>query len=180
VTEYSGLSPNAEPTGIAVSGNNIWFVEVAADGFGRLKVDTGEITERFRPSGSMPQEMVVTEAGNLWWTETGGNRIVSFAPSTLTFGTTVTAPTANSAPFGVTIEGNQAVWFTEQAANKLARWHRLFTPPVEFPLPTPNSAPTAIVIDGAGCAWYTAPATNRIGRLCLARIHLPSIPRAGP
>ena len=87
--------------------------------------------------------------------------------------------TPNSEPFGIALEGNVAVWFTERAADKLGRFSGPL-PPEEYWLPSPNSQPTGVVVDSDGCAWYTAPGVNRIGRLCLPvrySVHLPLVRR---
>jgi virginiamycin B lyase len=93
----------------------------------------------------------------------------------------VDLPMPGSEPYGIAMEGNAAVWFTERAGNRLGRFSGSI-PPREVPLPTPGSLPTDIIVDGAGCAWYAAPGSNRIGRLCLVlhNLYLPAVMRRSP
>jgi streptogramin lyase len=182
ITEYSLPTSNAEPSGIAVSSGEVWFTEAAANKLGRLKIVTGLIEETVLPtSGSVPQDIVSTSAGQPWLTEMQGNKIAGYKVATHSQFFEVPVHTAHSEPYGIAMEGNVAVWFTERAANKLGRYDArglVF----EYGLPTPNSSPTGIVVDGNACAWYTAPGANRIGRLCppLNRfVYLPVVTRNG-
>jgi virginiamycin B lyase len=165
VTAEYPLAAGSVPTGIAVYGHYVWFTDAAGDKIARLDSTTGNILERTRPAGSAPQDLVVTSVGVPWFTEMEANRIVQFDPSTLSWGLEVEVATPNSKPFGITMEGSVAVWFTEWGGNKLGRFSGRI-PPREFSLPSPNSLPTDIVVDGTGCAWYTAPGANRIGQFC--------------
>jgi streptogramin lyase len=186
VAEYALPEPSAEPVGIGVNGSRIWYTEMARNRLALFNADNGQFAFLDRPPGSSPQEVAMTSVGNIWWAEPGGNRIVQFAAATTGSMLPVEAPSANSEPFGIALQGNQAVWFTERAGNRLARttaFCRRFDPAnpykcisfavLEISLPTPSRTPTGLAIDSAGCAWYTAPAVNRIGRQCLHHAYLP-------
>jgi virginiamycin B lyase len=105
----------------------------------------------------------MTGAGFPWFTQSQGNKIVLWQPTTLGMWHEYPVPTADSEPYGITIQGAEAVWFTERSGNRLGRFTGAFD---EIALPTPGSLPTDIALDSAGCVWYTAPGVNRIGQLC--------------
>jgi hypothetical protein len=165
IVSYSVPTGNAGPGWIAVRSSAIWFTETTADKLGRFDTRNGTFEEWQRPAGSLPREVVLNSVGQPWFAEMGGNRIVKLDPQTWGMWFPVTVPTANGKPYGIAMEGDVAVWFTERAANKLGRYDaRNVT--FEYEVPTPNSSPTGIVVDGNACAWYTAPGANQIGRLC--------------
>jgi virginiamycin B lyase len=103
-----------------------------------------------------------------------GNQILFFYTNMGEF-VEIPMSTIESEPYGIAMEDNAAIWFTERAGNKLGRYAGP-SPPREYSLPTQNSAPTGIVVDGNGCAWYTAPGANRIGRLCPPLNYLAYLP----
>jgi len=141
-----------------------------------LKTVNDQILEFSPPTLlSAPQDVTLTSGGNPWFTELRGNKLFVIDPETGALFAEVDLLTANSEPYGIDMEGDVAVWFTERAANRLGRYDgRLF--PSEYGLPTLNSSPTGIVIDGNACAWYTAPGANQIGRLCLPFPHALYLP----
>jgi virginiamycin B lyase len=173
IVEYPVPSPNAQPRSLGVWGTSVWFTEAGVGKLGWFSTRTLEIQELPPPtSNSFPQDLALGAAGNPWLTEMQGNKIATFRASTFQDFLEIDVTTANSEPFGITVQGEEAVWFTLRAANKLGRFGGGL-PPVEFPLPTQNSAPTGIAVDGSGCAWYTAPGANRIGRFCTYPTYLP-------
>ena len=121
----------------------------------------------------MPLDVVLKDSGVPWFSEPGGNRVILFVPSTLTIGYVVNAVTPDAEPFGIALDGDEDVWFTERAANRLAWFDNLRRIPFEYPLPEPASEPTDLAVDADDCAWYTAPGINAIGRFCQPPI-LPS------
>lgn len=178
---YTLPTTDAQPSGIAVHGNDLWFTETAADRLGFLNIQTGEIRE-FKSGGLAPplegpQDVAVGSSGNPWLTEAEGDRITLFYFSTLQNFVPIALAGSGREPYGITVQGDQAIWFTERAGNRLGRYTGI-EPPSEYRLPTPASLPTDIVVDVAGCAWYTAPGANQIGRLCLPfKVYLPTVLR---
>jgi streptogramin lyase len=181
VIEYP-LTAGAQPGGIAAYGDYVWFAETGINKLGRFKISTGEIREfaSFPPNPPLvgPQDVAVISPGNPWLTEMEGNKITLFYWSTLQNFYPIAVHTPDSEPYGIAVEGSEAVWFTERAANKLGRYGRYSVSGLlfEYPLPTPGSLPTDVAVDSAGCAWYAAPGANRIGRLCRPENSLTYLP----
>jgi streptogramin lyase len=103
---------------------------------------------------------------SVWFTEMESAKITARSWGSNQSWHPVLVRSANSEPYGIAVEGTEAVWFTERAANRVGRYVGEL-PPREYLLPTPDSLPTDIAVAGEGCAWYTAPGANQIGRLCL-------------
>jgi streptogramin lyase len=75
-------------------------------------------------------------------------------------------PTASSAPQGIAVGFDGALWFTERSSNAIGRLaDGVFT---EYPLPNVNSAPYWITAGPDGNLWFTErsqTSENRIGRI---------------
>ena len=62
-------------------------------------------------------------------------------------------------PWGITVDKNGAVWFTEQSANRIAQIG------VEYPIPTPGSVPWGIAASkDEEDIWFTEETAGQIGR----------------
>jgi streptogramin lyase len=71
-------------------------------------------------------------------------------------------PTPSSGPAGIATGPDGALWFTEQAANKIGRittWGEI----IEFSIPTPGSKPLSIVAGIDGNLYFTEVVGNKIG-----------------
>ena len=165
-TEFDLLTAGAEPVGIDTQGIYVWFTMSAVNRLGRLRASDGRMIEFTAPTPeSGPQDVVLNPRGKPWFSLMRGDKLLFIDIETHGLYTEFPVPTANSEPFGLAMDGDVALWFTERSGNKLGRF-----PSVglmrDYALPTANSTPTDIVVDGAGCAWYAAPGSNRIGRFC--------------
>ncbi len=72
-------------------------------------------------------------------------------------------PTANAQPTAITRGQDGNYWFTESAANKIAR----LSPGgvAEFPVPTAGSRPFSIVTGSDGNLWFTESTASKIGKI---------------
>ena len=86
-----------------------------------------------------------------------------------------------SHPTGITLGPDNALWFTEENANKIGR---ITTAGAinEYQIPTPFSTPAEITTGPDGALWFTEYAANKIGRLeggTITEYTIPS-PSTGP
>ena len=74
-----------------------------------------------------------------------------------------------SGPNGITVGPDGALWFTENAGNRIGRRadDGTFT---EFTIPTASSGPKGIVTGSDGNLWFTENNKNQIGRLTTAGV----------
>jgi len=164
VTEWSLPDSNARPLDILFLNNSgVWFTEYNGDRIGFFSFP-GNITKEWRLiPGSLPYKLSNDTFGNIWFTESGRNRIAKLNPYTNEI-TEFMIPTPNSQPYGIWVDVHNNVWFTEHGANKIGR----FTPGsnvfVEFTR-VAGAAPWDIreAIDGK--IWFSDDAGSRIGRL---------------
>ncbi|HEX9037878.1 MAG TPA: hypothetical protein VF808_12905 [Ktedonobacterales bacterium] len=192
ITEYTVQTNNSYSVLSITSGpdNAIWFTEVpttigpnagTTGKIGRI-TSSGQITE-FPISfmNSAPAGIAAGSDGNLWFTDSVGQRIVRMTP-----GGQFTAykqpswvPPSGTPPAGsgcVCLAGiasgpDGALWFVENGANKIGRITvdgRI----TEYAIPTPGSDSKFITAGPDGAMWFTETingvAVRRIGRISLS------------
>jgi virginiamycin B lyase len=114
-------------------------------------------------ANSLPYGITVGSDGNLWFTESAGNKIGRLTP-----GGTITefsVPTASSAPHGITAGPDGMLWFTENSGNKIASLNPSTGAITEFSVPTANSGPEGITTGPNGSIWFTENSASKIGTL---------------
>ena len=175
MTEY----PVHYPSAIVVGPDSaFWFGEQIANKIGRLTTD-GTLTEFPVPTGgklafkdctyesSAPGEgyILFGPDGNLWFTESVGNKIVKMTLDGHMQEFDV--PTPDSGPLTLTLGPDGALWFVERQASKVGRI-TLGGDITEFAMPTSNAYPNAIVAGPDGALWFTELFGDRVGRMAVS------------
>ena len=111
---------------------------------------------------SRPYTIVAGVDGNLWFTESSGNKIGRITPDGVITEVAILDP--GSGPYGICMGAEGAVWFTERFANRIGRLDASGHVS-EFNIPTPNSQPWEIVLGSDGNCWFTQEEVNQIGRI---------------
>ncbi len=75
-------------------------------------------------------------------------------------------PTANSAPTGIAVGPDGALWFTENTGNKIGRITTAGAI-TEYAVPTSNGQPTGITAGPEQSLWFTETTGNKIGKITL-------------
>jgi streptogramin lyase len=144
------------------------LVLVGIDAAGATADPAGAITEHPLPTAeSAPQGITVGPDGNLWFTETQGNRI-----GRITTGGAITEfalPNVGSSPEGITAGPDGNLWFTEGPGNRIGR---ITTGGAitEFPMPHASSGPAGIAAGPDGNLWFTEFGGNRVGKITTAGV----------
>ena len=90
-----------------------------------VRVATAEgqfITEFTIPTAnSAPQGITADPDGNLWFTESSGNKIGRISPTSPNTIAEFLIPSANSSPRGITADPDGNIWFTEYVADNIGR-----------------------------------------------------------
>ena len=105
--------------------------------------------------------------GNLWFTESSGNKIGRITPTGTVH--TFAVPTASSSPHDITNGPDGNLWFTESSGNKIGK----ITPGgtiTEYALPTGHRDPQGITAGPDGNIWFTEGSTFSIGRITTAGV----------
>ena len=111
---------------------------------------------------SGPSGIAAGPDGNLWFTESNGNRIGRITTAGVV--TEFPIPTASSDPRAIASGPDGNLWFVEFAGEQIGR----ITPAgvfTEFPIPTATGAPDGIAAGPDGNLWFTEYYGDRIGRI---------------
>ncbi len=123
-----------------------------------------QITEFPVPTAqSRPYTIVPGPDGNLWFTESNGNKIGRITPAGVI--TEFPVPTAQSGPYGIAVGRDGNIWFTERFGNKIGRFSPASGQFREFRIPTSFSQPWEIALGPDGNLWFTEEDVNQIGRI---------------
>lgn len=173
LTEFSLPDSNSNPSGITLGPDGaLWFTELGPYDSGTQKygpakigriLPNGTVTEFTIPTpNAYPRAIALGPDGNLWFTESDGNKIGRITPSGAI--TEFPIPTAGSGPGGITAGPDGNLWFTEKTGNKIGR----ITPSgaiTEFPIPTSGSNPQGIVAGPDGNLWFTESNSQKAARV---------------
>jgi streptogramin lyase len=127
-------------------------------------VPAGQVSEfPITTTASKPYGIASGPDGNLWFTESAGNKIGQLT----TLGTLVEfpIPTSNSAPHGITAGPDGALWFVENSGNKIGRITTSGAITEYSTGLTANSGPEGIVAGPDGALWFTENTVSKIGRI---------------
>src|SRR5207248_1531180 len=109
----------------------------------------------------------------LWFTEPGGDRLVSISDNAAGTMSQYAVPTADAGLSSIAPDlsactpsacADRGMWFTESNAGQVGH----VSPKgsiAEYPLPTATAQPSAIAGAPAGGAWFTEPSANRVGHI---------------
>lgn len=124
--------------------------------------------------GSRPYTIVPGPDGNLWFTESKGNKIGRITTAGVI--TEFPVPTAGSGPYGIAVGRDGNIWFTERFGNKIGRFNPTTLHFAEFNIPTPFAQPWEIALGADGNLWFTEEDVNQIGRITPAGVIREFIP----
>lgn len=114
-----------------------------------------------------PLNIVVEAPGRVWFTMPNANAIGSLVVTSTTdyrFNQYI-VPTPNSTPYDLAYDhGRDAIWFTEQSANKLGYLDPATGNIAEYPIDTEGSSPTGIAVDPHGTVWLVEREGNQLAK----------------
>jgi len=166
-TSLTAISPAAAGAGkvdVTVSDGAVVSPPSSADQFGYVAFAEFPVAG---PSDSRNADIVTGPDGNLWTTQSNGNRIVRITPAGAA--TAFPLPSESSYPQGITSGPDGNVWFTEFVGHSIGR----ITPAgviTEFSLSDSINYPQGITSGPDGNLWFTESTGNRIGRITPAGV----------
>jgi virginiamycin B lyase len=130
---------------------------------GSARAATGDITEYPIPtSNSQPKGITAGPDGNLWFTESNGNKVAKVTTAGVV--TEYALPTAGADPRGIVAGPDGNLWFTEFNVNKVAKVTTAgaFT---EYTITTPTSGPYGITTGPDGNLWFIENSSNKVAKV---------------
>ncbi|MEM2680697.1 MAG: hypothetical protein QW693_05340, partial [Candidatus Bathyarchaeia archaeon] len=166
ITEYFLPDSNSQPLSIIYVNGKVWFTEYQGDRIGCFDTTTKQLKEWPLIPGSRPWGISVDSYGNIWFSESGRNRVAKLNPYTNEI-TEYLIPTSGSGVRGIVVDQYNNIWFAEHDANKIGRLTPGSNIIVEFA--RSGGAPTGITLainpPEKGMIWFTDEAGDRIGRI---------------
>ncbi|MCC3772084.1 hypothetical protein [Streptomyces sp. UNOC14_S4] len=155
----SGGKPQALAFG---SDGALWYTLSSANRFGRLDLETGGFQSWDLPFAN-PAARIASGPSGLWVSSTAGHWIGDIDPATA--GMTRIGLASGSAPVGVAVGGDGALWYCASGTNRVGRIDAEGGQPAEWTLPTANSGPYAVAIRSGGEVWCSGANSKSLVRL---------------
>jgi streptogramin lyase len=152
---------------MAISGDGkLWFNEFSMNQMGRLDAATGKIDEFDIPlKGCGNRKMGADSEGNLWVGCYSAGKLLKIDQKTAAM-TTYSPPTENSGVYGVAGDPkSKLVWFSEQRADKIARFDPQTQTYVEYPMISAESDVRRMEVDPnhPNRIWWSGHTSNLMG-----------------
>ena len=166
IKEYPLKTTDSGPHGLTADREGkIWFTANYKGYIGMLNPQTGEVTEYPLPDPSArdPHSLVFDNGGMLWFTVQTGNFVGRLDPKT---GTIILKPslTADSKPYGVSVNSKGIPFFCEFGTNKIGRIDRETMKITEYLLPK-GTRPRRLAIASDDRIYYTDYRRGYLGRV---------------
>ena len=166
--EYPLRQSTSIPNAIAIdSGGNVWFTLMNISSLAELDPLTGVVHQYRIPTGAnngtTSWGMVVDNSrGLVWFTEQATNSVWSFNIHTHKF-MRYELKTLYGFPFGIALDDQGDVWFTELFGNKIGEITTNGSM-TEIPIPMQGYLePSGIAVGPEGKIWFTLPGVDSIG-----------------
>ena len=153
--------------------NLIWFTEKNGNQLGAINISTGQITETAVINNESPNNIAISDDGNIWFTQPEANFVTRFSPEAPTIDAfTVFTYTNNIGtpidghPTKISIEDNDSIWVTAPNENQIAKLKpstEAYTVAPVADFGSPAVPPSDIFILGS-TPWVASPTNDRIGR----------------
>jgi streptogramin lyase len=114
--------------------------------------------------GAVPSGITTGPDGNLWFTESNGNKIGEINPVTHVV-SEFAVPMAGSYPYMITAGPDGNLWFTEYYVSTIGEFNPSTHAFSEYILPMTNSDPIGITVGPDGDLWFTEQGSNKIGEI---------------
>jgi len=157
---------------------NLWFPLFHTNQLGEFDTSGAFHSWTMPTAASGPWDLVFDNLGKMWITEHFVNKIAEFDPNAPNpnsynglgaFVGEVQTPATNSQPYGITVDTNNNIWFTENnSAVALIGEYTASGQLQEYKIrtgSTTNLTPHLITVDPAGNIWWTEGFASRIGEL---------------
>lgn len=161
------LPANAKPHTVEPDAKgNVWYTGNMNGTIGYLDPKTGKITEikMGDPKAKDPHTLIFSRKGIAWFTLQNSNMIGRYDPATGDL-KLITAPVANSKPYGIKEDADGNFWVACNGAACLYKMNAADMALTEVKLPTPGTTVRRLDIAGDGTVWYVNSGKGKLGRV---------------
>ncbi len=139
---------------------SIWWAGQWADLVGRIKPESGEISEYTLPQGAKPHSVTPSQDGSIWYTGNGNATIGKLDPSTGKVTEYKMPDPAARDPHTAVFDKKGTLWFTLQQSNMVGRLAPTTGEIKLATIPTPKSRPYGIQVSPDGVPWVACYGSN--------------------
>ena len=166
VTEWAVPTPKFARDPAAAPDGRIYIAVMHGNRLARFDPATQKFDEWELPAGTKPHGLVVDEQGTVWMTGNGNGTLLEIPFVNGQPGPMVAhkAPSGGS-PHTVIADhrkGHEAIWFTNQSANKVTRFDRATKKMQEF---STRAGPYGLAMDQQGKVWFCQASGQHVGRI---------------
>ena len=144
---------------------SIWWAGMWANLIGRIKPETGEVTEYTLPENAKPHTVTPDQQGNIWYTGNSNATIGKLDPRTGAITEYKMPDPEAKDPHTAIFDKKGNLWFTLQVSNMVGRLIPATGEIKLVTMPTPKSRPYGIVLSADGSPWVCCNGSN-----CLVKI----------
>jgi len=163
VKEWTVPTPKFARDPAAAPDGRIYIAVMQGNKLARFDPATQQFEEWDLPPGTRPHGLVVDEKGTVWMTGNGNGTLLEIPFRDGKPGTMVAhkAPSGGG-PHTIIFDGRDALWFTNQSANKVTRFERAGRKMTEFDT---RDGPYGLAMDKQGNVWFCQASGQRVGRI---------------
>ncbi|MDB5796685.1 MAG: lyase [Paucimonas sp.] len=166
VREWPVPTPKfARDPAIGLDGN-IYIAVMHGNRLARFDPRTEKFDEWELPPGTRPHGLVLDEKRTVWMTGNGNGTLLEIPFNNGQPGKMVAHPTpSGGSPHTIIFDnrrGREALWFTNQGANKVTRYERASGKMTEF---STRDGPYGLAMDKSGNVWFCQASGQRVGRI---------------
>ena len=157
----------ANGSGVAASGNGIYFAAFNTNSIWRYDVVTDAFTEFPIPTAAAsPSDVAAAADGSIWFGEFGVDKLARLDPTTGAI-TEFSLGGDPNGPRSVTVATDGKVWFTKRFSNVVGFLDPASGAVTAFSLPAP-SGPEGIAAAADGSVWFTQTVAGNVVRITAA------------
>ncbi len=162
----------ALPYGIAVNSKGVpFFCEFGTNKMAKIDPQTMAITEFPLPEGARPRRMAIDAEDRIYFTDYEGGNLGRLDPPTGAVKMWASPEGAKSAPYGITITPDGAVWYSESGVkpNTMVRFDPKTEQFEKAPIPSGGGTVRNMVATPDGRVYIACSGVNKVGIVQPAR-----------
>lgn len=166
VSEWPVPTPRFARDPAAAPDGRIYIAVMQGNRLARFDPATQKFDEWELPAGTKPHGLVVDENGTVWMTGNGNGTLLEIPFQNGQPGPMIAHKTpSGGSPHTIIFDhrkGHEALWFTNQSADKVTRFDRAAKKMTEF---STRDGPYGLAMDKAGNVWFCQASGQRVGRI---------------
>lgn len=163
VTEWMVPTPKFARDPAAAPDGKIYIAVMHGNKLARFDPATQKFDEWDLPGGTRPHGLVVDERGTVWMTGNGNGTLLEIPFRDGQPGAMIAHKTlSGGSPHTIIFDGKDALWFTNQSADKVTRFERSTRKMTEF---SSRDGPYGLAMDKGGNIWFCQASGQRVGRI---------------